>query len=372
ISGGKTTTGASANADASVFARAGYSYLGRYIVQGTWRHDGSSRFGQKNKWGDFFSGSAAWRFSDESFMDWTRGVLTDGKLRFSVGQAGNDRIGDYQSFTVLNFGLQYYNGLYTAAENSTLGNSTIKWETTTTTDYGIDLSFLRGRLTFAADYYRKFTSNLLYNKELPKETGKSQVTVNLGDIVNTGLEFTVGGTPVATKNFTWDLTGNISFQRGYIKSLANHTSFISGNKWLIREGGKIGDFFLWDNLGVYQYDASNAYDVNGVRLEPVNVTAAGTTSDYLLNGEKYTGTVYSKSRNGIKLQGGDTEWRDVNNDGIIDDKDKVIAGNGVPNYYFGITNNIRFKSFSFSFLVNGQIGNDIYNSVANAQNTFSS
>lgn len=372
ISGGKTYTGASANADASAFARAGYSYMGKYIVQGTWRHDGSSRFGQKSKWGDFFSGSAAWRFSDEKFMDWTRGVLSDGKLRFSVGQAGNDRIADYASYTVLNFGLQYYNGNYTAAESSTLGNSTIKWETTTTFDYGIDLSFFRGRMTFTADYYRKVTDNLLYNKELPKETGKSQVTVNLGTIVNTGLEFTLGGTPIATKNFTWDLTGNISFQRGYIKTLANHTSFISGNKWLIREGGKIGDFFLWDNLGVYQYDASNAYDVNGTRLEPINVTAAGTTSDYLLNGAKYTGTVYSKSRNGIKLQGGDTEWRDVNNDGIIDDKDKVIAGNGIPDFYFGITNNIRYKNFTFSFLVNGQIGNDIYNSVANGQNTFSS
>lgn len=370
---GKTTTGASANADASLFARAGYSYMGKYIAQATWRHDGSSRFGSNNKWGDFFSGSAAWRFSDEGFMDWSRGILQDGKLRFSVGQAGNDRIADYASYTVLNFGLQNYNGNNAAAESTTLGNSTIKWETTTTTDYGIDLSLFRGRITFTADYYRKLTDNLLYDKELPQETGKSKVTINLGSIVNTGLEFTLGATVFSSRDFSWDFLGNISFQRGYIKTLGDHTSFISGNKWLIREGGKIGDFYLWKNLGVYQYDASNAYDAEGHRLTPVNVSpVTGTTSDYTLNGQKYTGTIYSKSRNGVKLQGGDTEWLDVNNDGVIDDQDKVIAGNAIPDYFFGITNNFRYKSFTLSFLFNGQVGNKIYNSVANGQNTNSS
>lgn len=367
----KTFTDAAAWANASLFGRLGYNFKGRYIFQGTVRRDGSSRFGPRNKWGNFFSGSVAWRFSDEKFMDWASGVLQDGKLRFSVGQAGNDRIGNYSSYSLMEFGQQYYNGQSAAAESVTLGNAGIKWETTTTTNLGIDLSFLRGRLNFTADYYVKQTKDLLYDARLAKESGKSSVTINLGDIENTGLEFTLSGTPIATKNITWELSGNISFQRGKIKKLANGTPLIEG-KWLIREGGRIGDFYIWENLGVYQWDESNAYDQNGVKLTPVigdNGKPNGTYVD--AGGKAYTGTVYSKSRNG-KLKGGDTEWRDVNNDNVIDDRDKVIFGNAIPDYYFGITTTFRYKNWSLNVLVNGQIGNEIYNKVRNDQNTNSS
>jgi hypothetical protein len=236
----------------------------------------------------------------------------------------------------------------------------------------MDLTFLKGRLNLTVDYYTKITSNLLYTSRLPNETGLDGVTVNLGTIKNSGLEFTLNGTAVSTKNFTWNVMGNISFQDARIQELANHTSFISGNKWLIREGGRLGDFYVWHNEGVYQWNESNAYAKDGSKLTPVlgaNGTPDGT---YSLNGESYTGTVYSKSRAGFKLEGGDTEWRDVNNDGIIDEEDKVIAGNALPDYFFGISNTFTYKNFTLNVLVNGQVGNDIYNKVRNDQNANSS
>ncbi|HTN19174.1 MAG TPA: TonB-dependent receptor [Pelobium sp.] len=374
----KTGTSATANSNASIFSRLSYSYKGKYIVQGSVRRDGSSRFGEDNKYGNFFSGSALWRFSEEKFMSFAKSFLDDGKLRFSIGSAGNDAIGDYLSYTVMNFGENYYNGYLGAAESSVLGNSLIKWETSTSKNFGLDLTFLKGRLSFTAEYYDKITKDLLYSAELAKESGKSQVAINLGTIQNKGLEFTVLGSPVANKDFGWDVNANITFPQGNIKKLADGTSFITGNKWLVQEGGKIGDFYLLINKGVYQYDVSNAYTPDNQRLTPVNVvpSADGKTvasfDGYTLNGQPYTGTVTNKYYNGVLLQGGDTEWQDTNNDGSIDDDDKVIAGNGLPKYYFGFGNTFRYKKFSLNFLFNAQFGNDIYNAVANSQNKHSS
>jgi hypothetical protein len=281
-------------------------------------------------------------------MEWSRGFLHEGKLRFSIGSAGNDAIPLYSQYTTMNFG-QYYNGVIGAGISSTLGNSTIQWATTTSANYGLDLSFLKGRLNLIVDYFTKTTDHLLYKDELAKESGFSQVSVNIGSLLNKGIEFTLQGSPVVKKNFNWEVSGNITFQEATIQELANHASFIAGNKWLIQEGGKLGDFYVWKNLGVYAYDASNAYDANGNKLEARNVSSDGRTADYYLDGKSYTGTVYQKKRNNIVLQGGDTEWKDVNNDGIIDEADKIIDGNGLPDYYFGITNTVRYKNFSLSF-----------------------
>lgn len=367
----RTRTTAWARTNASFFARVGYNIGSKYIVQGTYRRDGSSRFGLENKWGNFFSGSAAWRFSEEGFMDWTRNWLHEGKLRYSIGRTGNDAIGNYASYTVMSFGQQgggFYNGVIGGGINSTFGNETIQWETTTSSNYGLDLSFLRGRLNFSVDYYSKVTDDLLYRDELAKESGFSGVSINVGSIRNRGLEFTLQGTPFATKNFNWEISANITFQDARITKLAGGASFIAGNKWLIQEGGRLGDFFIWKNLGVYAYDASNAYTEDGRRLEAKNVSADGKTAEYWIDGKPYNGTVKQLTRNGFVLQGGDTEWADLNGDFIIDEEDKMIAGNGLPDNFFGIFNTVRYKQFSLSFLVNGQFGNDIYNLVRNQQN----
>lgn len=367
LSNRRTRTTAWARSNASFFGRVGYTYDKRYILQGTFRRDGSSRFGAENKYGNFYAGSAAWRFSEEKFMDWAGGVLHEGKFRYSYGKTGNDAIGNYASYTTMTFG-QYYNGVIGAGINGTLGNQIIQWETTTTNNFGVDLSFLKGRLNFSADYYTKVTDDLLYRDELAKETGASNVSINVGQIRNEGLEFSLQGMPLATKTFSWEVSGNVTFQDARITKLADGASFIAGNKWLIQEGGRLGDFYIWKNMGVYQYDASNAYAPDGRRLEARNVSADGKSADYYLDGKPYAGTVRRLTRNGFVLQGGDTEWLDVDNNGLIDENDKVIAGNGLPDYFFGISNTFRYKDLSLSFSFDGQFGHQIYNLIRNQQN----
>jgi TonB-linked SusC/RagA family outer membrane protein len=365
-----TNTSATANATASLFSRLAYSYKGRYLLNGSFRRDGSSRFGSRSKWGNFLSVSGAWRFSDESFMNWTGGILDDGKLRGSYGQLGNDRLDDYGSFTRVSFDDENYNAIGGAYLNTTFGNPYLKWENTTQKNVGLDLSFLRGKIRFTADYYIKTTNDLLYNKKLPGETGFNEVTTNLGSIENKGLEFAVNTVPVSRKNITWNLGGSISFERGKILELGDHIPFIAGNKWYVREGGRIGDFYGWRNLGVYQYDVSNAYTADWQRLTPVEVSADGKTAAYYtLNGEKYNGEIYSLYAGNSKLKGGDTEWQNMNGDSTIDDADRHITGNAQADFYFGIINTVTYKQFSLSFLINGSFGGQIYNTLLyNANN----
>jgi TonB-linked SusC/RagA family outer membrane protein len=374
---------ASAVSTGSYFGRVGYSFKGRYIVQGVYRNDASSRFGINNRSGSFLAGSAAWRFTDEGFMAWTRKVLEDGKLRFSYGSGGNDAIGDYESIPRVELGGNSYNGLAGAATTSSFSNPDLKWETTYTKNLGLDLSFLKGRLGFVFDGYIRTTDDLLYDRQMPKETGYNTIKVNVGTIENKGLEFAVSGTPVLTKNFNWTVNANVSFERGRILKLNQGEQFIAvgtggvsgGNAtYLVREGGRIGDFYGWKNQGVYQYDASNAYTPDGKKLTPVGVTVKypvrGTSGDpvasvadhYELNGQVYSGTVVQKKNSdGSVLLGGDTEWEDVNNDGFIDESDRQIIGNSQSDVYFGFVNNFSYKKFRLSFIINGSVGGQVYN-----------
>jgi len=205
------------------------------------------------------------------------------------------------------------------------------------------------------------------------------IKVNIGSIETSGVEFQVNTIPYSSRHFSWNLSGNIAFENGIIKELADHTPFITGSsgrpQWLIEEGGKIGNFYGWQKLGIYAYDISNAYTKDGLRLTPIGVVVKKfvgsnpsprkdtvTFTGYTLNGKPYNDTVYSKYTNGLKLLGGDTEWEDINNDGIIDDLDRKILGNTQPDFYFGVVNTFNYKQFSLTVIVNGTIGGKIYNS----------
>ncbi len=374
---------ASAVSTGSYFGRVNYNYKGRYILQGVYRNDASSRFGIDNRDGDFLSGSAAWRFTDEKFLGALKNILYDGKLRFSYGSLGNDAISPYESIPRVEIGGNSYNSVSGISTTPSFSNTALKWETTITQNLGLDLSFLKGRLNFVVDAYIRSTNDLLYDRQMPKETGYNTIKVNVGNIENRGLEFSIGGSPIKTEKFNWTVNANLSLQRGTIKELYNGEEFIAvgvggvsgGNaNYLIREGGKIGDFYGWKNVGVYQYDASNAYTPEGQRLTPVNVTVKypirGTANDpvasvaeyYTLNGQRYSGNIVKK-RNaaGAVLLGGDTEWLDVNNDGIIDENDQHVIGNAQPKYYLGFVNMFDYKRFSLSFIINASIGGNVYN-----------
>jgi TonB-linked SusC/RagA family outer membrane protein len=367
-----TSQNASATAvkTASAFARANYSFDEKYIVQATFRRDASSRFNPDYAIGNFFSGSVAWRFSDERFMDWSRGVLNDGKVRFSWGQTGNDRVGNYDYLPLINQGNNSYNGVAGASLNSNFGNRAIKWEATEQKNLGLDLSMLKGRIALVADAYIKTTHDLLYAKPLPSQTGFLTTKVNVGTIETRGLEFQLNTIPYKSKDFNWSLNGNIAFERGKIVSLAGGQPFISG-KWFIEEGGRLGNFYGWNRLGIYASDAHNAYDANGNKLTPIGVSivegstprnSTVTVAGYELDGKTYTGTVYKKFGNGLPLLGGDAEWEDLNNDGNIDDEDRKIIGNAQPDYYLGVINNFTYKQFSLNVIVNATIGGQVYNS----------
>lgn len=364
------TSSGTAVSTASAFARVIYGYKDRYILQGTYRRDASSRFDDAQKIGDFFSGSIAWRFSDEKFMSWASGVLTDGKLRASWGQTGNDRVGNYEYLQLINQGNTSYNGIAGASLNSNFGNKDLTWEATEQKNAGLDLSLFNGRISLAADAYIKTTHDLLYPKPLPGQTGFSSVKVNVGTIETRGLEFQLNTVPYTTRNFTWTLSGNIAFERGTIKSLAGGEPFITG-KWYVEEGGKIGNFYGWKRLGIYATDAHNAYDQNGTKLTPVGLNIINgstprqsvvTVTGYELGGKPYTGTVYKKTGNGLVLLGGDAEWEDLNNDGVIDDLDRQVIGNAQPDYYLGVINNFQYKQWSLNVIVNATIGGQVYNS----------
>jgi hypothetical protein len=336
----------------------------------SYRRDASSRFAPESRVGNFFSGYVAWRFSEEKFMEWASGFLTDGKFRFSWGQTGNDRVGNYDYLQLLNQGNNSYNGVAGASLGSTFGNSALKWEATEQKNGGLDLSLFKGKITFSADYYIKTTHDLLYARPLPGETGFGNVKVNVGSIETRGLEFQLTTTPISTKNFTWNLSGNIAFERGKIVSLAGGEPFITG-KWLIEQGGRIGNFYGWKRLGVYASNAHNAYDKDGHKLTPVGLTIVqGTTprnstvtvTGYTLDGKPYADSIYRKMGNGLPLLGGDAEWQDLNNDGEIDDQDRQITGNAQPDYYLGIINNFTYKQFSLNVIVNATIGGKVYNS----------
>lgn len=365
----------------SLFARAQYAYKDKYIVNGTFRRDGSSRFGDQNKWGNFGAGGLAWRLSSEGFMQWTKKYIDDAKFRYSVGVLGNDNLTDFGYSTLLNFGVGtvntnsgVYNGQNAVYVSPNLGNPTLRWEKTTIHNFGVDLTMFGGRLIVTPEYYIKLTNGLLSSQILPEETGLKSGAINLGNITNRGFEVTVNATPITGKNFSWNLNGNVTFQNAGLITYLNPTATAIQGSYLIKQGGHIGDFYLLKNLGVYRWDVSNEYDVQGNRLTPVGVNAAGTTATGYTeaNGTPYTGAMHQLTRNGKILNGGSTIWQDVNNDGVIDENDRQVLGNAIPKILFGINNFVTYKNWTLNFLFNAAFGNKVYNSIANGLNVESS
>jgi len=374
---GTSTTVPAYNSTESAFARAQYSYKDKYILNGTIRRDGSSRFGPDNKWGNFGAGGAAWRFSAEPFMAWSKKFLDDAKLRYSVGVLGNDKVGDFAYATQLNFGAGnvvtnsgIYNGNNAVYVSPTLGNQTIHWEQTTIQNFGMDLTMFNGRLIVTPEYFIKATNGLLSSLGLPEETGLRSSAINLGNIENHGFEVTISGTPITKKDFSWNINFNITFQQPpLIKKLNTIPRIVDA--YIVQQGGHIGDMYLLKNQGVYQYNVSNAYDVAGNRLTPIGVNAAGTIATGYLeaDGSNYTGVIHQLKVNGTVLPGGTTIWQDVDNNGSIDDNDRQVLGNGIPTVYWGVNNFVKYKRFTLNFLFNASFGNNVYNEIANSLST---
>ena len=344
-----------------VFGRLAYSYKGKYIFSSNIRRDGSSRVGKENRWGLFPSASVGWRFSDETFMGWSTGILEDGKLRASYGITGNERVGNYDALQRYSFGSNFYNGVLGIVPVGMLGNTELSWESTKQFNAGIDLTFIDSKVYFVADYYRKTTEDLLYGAPLPAELGYTSTRVNFGSIQNEGIEFAINTYPIRNSEVTWNLSYNMSFNNDKVVKLYNGIPLTPSGRWYLEEGGRLGNFVGYQNLGVYQYDESNAYTADWTRLEPI--FSEGTfTGDYLLNGQPYSGDVHQLRMPGGVSKGGDVIWLNANGeDDIIDDKDRVVLANAQPKFIAGLFNQVDYKNFSLSFNFYVSWGNTIYN-----------
>jgi len=370
----KTGTTASAHTLASLFSRVTYNYKSRYLFTANMRADGSSRFAKDKRIGYFPSASAAWRFSDEAFMQWTKKLkIDDAKLRVSYGVTGNESIGDYES--ILSYGI---GGIYDGVAGVTAARIAVDnlgWEQTAQSNVGLDVSFAKSRFQLTVDLYNKVTTNLLAAYEIPKEWGFNTVRKNIGSITNKGLEIGLTGDLIKTKNTTVNLGANISFNSNRIKEIAGGIPYLFNDTWWISQGQPIGDFYGYKAQGIFAYDQSNAFSSNWEQLTPVfQMDAAGQMikdangkfllSNYTLGGAPYAGQVNQKKLpDGTPFRGGDMNWENGDGDanGIITDKDRMVLGNAQPDFTGGFNFNIRHKSWSLFVASYFSIGGEIYN-----------
>jgi TonB-linked SusC/RagA family outer membrane protein len=323
----------------SLFSRFFYSYLDKYMVTAMIRRDGSSKFGENNKWGLFPSVSIAWGISEESFMkniSW----VDELKLRVGYGITGNQTgLSPYKTLQLYGTSGVYYNdgNWYTAYAINQNENPDLKWESTSTTNIGLDFSLIKGRFGGTLEWYNKLTTDMLYNYTVPTPPYVySEMMANVGDMKNTGLEVLLNLRLFDKKNFGWDVSLNGSYNKNLVVSLSDEIyeteRVYVGNPWLrggsgvtshvLEEGYPIGQFFM---------------------LECTEITNEG----------KYVFT-------------------DLNNDGNIDDSDRTYCGTALPDVIFGFNNTINYKNFDFSVFFRGTLGNDVFNNprCAYANNTF--
>lgn len=338
---------------ASFLGRANYTLLSKYLFTASFRADGSSRFGQGNKWGYFPSGAFAWRLGSEKWMKQFR-FLSDAKLRASWGITGNNNVGNFSYFpgysVPLDAGYSWGNQLNNGSFPSSMGYPGLKWERTIQTDLGLDLEFFNSRLKFTMDVYRKNTNDLLLNASLPGNTGFSRQFKNIGKVRNEGLEFDLSGTIVNQKDFRWTSGMNISFNRNKVLELNdNEYALLStqywGDDWVLIPGyiarlnSPVAQFYghVWD--GVYTYDD---FDKVG--------------SSYILKS-----TLPNNGQDRGTIQPGHIKYKDLNGDRLIDNNDRTVIGNPLPIHTGGFSNNFFYKGFDLNILFQWSYGNDIYN-----------
>lgn len=335
----------------SFFGRVNYDYKGKYLLSGTFRADGSSKFSEGNRWGYFPSAAFAWRISDESFMQSTRSWLDDMKVRFSYGTAGNNNIPSGQLAQTLEVrGTTWVNGFNSFwAGTKTMANPDLKWETTVTRNVGIDYTLLGGRLTGAFEGYINNTKDLLIQFPTPG-TGYTDQYRNMGKTENRGVEATLNWIAVDKANFGLTVSGNIGFNKNEIKSLGQMENFTSESGWAsteigadywIETGGSVGKMYGYEAIGRYEVSDFEGF-INGNWI----------LKEGVVNSQPVVGTLRPGS---LKLK------NQTPDDNIVNVSDRVIIGDANPLHTGGFTLNTRLYSFDLSAAFNWSYGNDIYN-----------
>ena len=347
----------------SFFTRVGYTYKGRYQLSATMRADGSSKFMAGNRWGYFPSAAASWRISDEEFMENTKSWLDNLKLRYSFGTAGNNNIPagktmqEYSAHasTWISQGSVYWGG------GTDMPNPNLKWETTYSHNLGLDYSFWRSRLYGSLEVYQSNTKDLLILFPVNGSGYRNQYR-NLGEIRNRGLEFTVGGAPVQTRNYGMNIDANISFNQNRVMSLggleeitASAGMFSSeiGYDYKVTEGRPLGDVYGFVNDGMYTIDD---FDFNPA-------TGGWTLKDGIPDASGITGAPVRPGSPKLK----DVAGRDADNnlvyepDGQITNDDITLLGNVQPLFIGGFSLSGYLYNFDLSANFTYSYGNKVYN-----------
>jgi len=318
----------------SYFGQFGYNYKSRYIFNASVRRDGSSRFGKGNKYGIFPAVSVAWNISDESFFK-NISLISHAKLRASWGQLGNQEIGIYPFSSLVETGVLVYpfgDHIVTGAKVVETGNEKIKWETTTQTDIGLELSFLEDRISLLADYYIKRTEDILVRVPLPQTAGAFDPPyVNAGTVENKGIELSLNYRK-SDGSIGYEIGANIATVNNKVISLAGTEPLLGGfglsDGPITRTepGYPLGSFYLYKMEGLFQNQAE--------------IDASPFQDD--------------------DTRPGDVKFADLNGDNVIDDKDRAHLGNPFPDFTYGFNASLNYKHFDLSILVQGVQGNDVY------------
>lgn len=347
----------------SYFGNANYNYKSKYYATFSFRADGSSKFSKKNRYGYFPSASLAWSFTEESFMEQYKKWLSSGKLRLSWGLTGNNRIGEYDRYALLDMIRSHRevanipNTVYpfdnviesVGVAPISLPNEDLKWETTEQWNLGLDLGFFNERIGFTMDIYRKTTRDLLLNATLPYTSGYVTAMKNIGKVRNQGIELTLNTVNIDKKDFKWSTNFNIAFNKNEVMELTEGQTallstaqfdqkFNSQPNYIAKVGYPMGMMYGYIYEGTYKYDdfnkSGNTYTLKG------NVPH--------FSGESNT-------------QPGMPKYRDLNGDGIINSEDRTMIGRGTPIHTGGFTNNFEYKGFDLNIFFQWSYGNDVIN-----------
>ena len=345
-------SGFGSSAMASFFTRETYNYDDRYMATYTFRRDGSSNFGPDNRWANFHSFAASWRFTNEAFLkDATRAIgLDNGKIRVGWGQTGNANIGGGAWESGMS---KMPTGLGDSQRPANISNTGIHWEKQVQTNVGFDLNFLKNRINLTVDLYKKVSSDMLMSLTLPSYmgtlgNGSSALAApkgNFGTIENKGLEITLDTHPIDKKNFSWDSNFQISFNRNKLVALDG-----SANAQLVGYG-QWSDIVSVTEIGQSLYNFYG-YVVEGVYESLEDIQNSPKAEKYPADG------VFNRA---TTVWVGDIKYKDVNGDNVINEHDQTNIGSPLPKFTFGWTNTFRYKNVDLTVFLNGTYGNKVLN-----------
>ena len=330
----------------SYFGRFNYDYREKYLLEATLRYDGSSRFGANSRWGTFPAFSAAWRVSDESFMESTENILSNLKFRLGWGKSGNDEVGNYNGFSTFSSNQSSASypitGSISSANagfySSAFGNPDAQWETTTTTNVGFDLGFLQNTLTATVDIWRRKTEDMLYRISIPMVNGAASApSVNIGDMDNKGYDLNIDYRNKA-------IGGSLTYSFGL--------TFSQYRNKILKISGKESEFI---NGGEFRYMRYTRAQMGTAYPEFYGLIVDGIfqTQDEATEHPPIYGGAYNIA--------GHFKYRDVNGDGMVNDNDRGYIGTPHPKFTAGFNTDIAYKGIGLSAFFYARYGNKVAN-----------